>query len=152
MWAQWNGRHLWIDDLKKGRYRSDIVLSEEFLDILTSRVATYANVHFNVARPSLQAETDTLRIHAIHPFRSGDHHYVLAIRKTPAKARLNNDVILKQKYADKLFIALIGGLIRCHFSGIIIGDVGSGKTIIAILAIFLYNLVDLLAILPCILY
>lgn len=125
---KWNGRNLWIDDLKKGRYMSDIHLSDEFLDILTSRIASHANVHFNVSKPSLQAETDTLRIHAIHPFRTGDHTYILAIRKTPAKARLNDKVIIKEKYADKLFIALIGAIVRAHLSGIIIGDVGSGKT------------------------
>ncbi len=125
---KWNGRNLWIDDLTKGRYKSDICLTEEFLDILTSRIASHANVHFNVSKPSLQAETETLRIHAIHPFRTGDHTYILAIRKTPAKARLNDKMIIKEKYADKLFIALIGAIIRAHLSGIIIGDVGSGKT------------------------
>lgn len=125
---KWNGRNLWIDDLNKGRYMSDIQLSDEFLDILTSRIASHANVHFNVSKPSLQAETDTLRIHAIHPFRTGDHTYILAIRKTPAKARLNSQNIIKQKYADKLFVALIGAIVRAHLSGFIIGDVGSGKT------------------------
>lgn len=125
---KWNGRNLWIDDLTKGRYLSDIQLSDEFLEIFTSRIASYANVHFNVSQPSLQAETEKLRIHAIHPFRTGDHTYLLAIRKTPAKARLNEENILKSKYADKLFVLLIGALVRAHLSGIIIGDVGSGKT------------------------
>ena len=125
---KWNGRNLWIDDLSKGRYMSDIQLSDEFLDILTSRIASHANVHFNVSKPSLQAETETLRIHAIHPFRTGDHTYIFAIRKTPAKLRLNEQSMIKQKYADELFVALIGGIMRAHLSGIIIGDVGSGKT------------------------
>ena len=125
---KWNGRDLWIDDLTKGRYLSPIKLSDEFLEIFTSRIANQANVHFNLSAPSLQAETDELRIHAIHPFRTGDHTYILAIRKTPAKARLNNDVILQQNYADELFIELIGALVRTHISGMIIGDVGSGKT------------------------
>ena len=125
---KWNGRDLWVDDLTKGRYCSDIQLSNEFLEIFTSRIAAHANVHFNAAEPSLQAETDDLRIHAIHPFKTGDHTYILAIRKTPAKARLNRDVILNQNYADELFIHLMEALIRTHFSGMIIGDVGSGKT------------------------
>lgn len=125
---KWNGRNLWIDDLTKGRYLSNVILSESFLEIFTARIASYANVHFNVAQPSLQAETESLRIHAIHPYRTGDHTYILAIRKTPAKKRLNNENIISKHYADQLFIHLIGGLIRAHISGIIIGDVGSGKT------------------------
>lgn len=125
---KWNGRDLWVDDLTKGRYKSNIKLSNTFLEIFTSRVAQYANAHFNLSQPSLQAETDELRVHAIHPFRTGDKTYILAIRKTPSVARLNNDVILKQGYADELTIELLGALVRSHISGIIIGDVGSGKT------------------------
>lgn len=125
---KWNGRDLWVEDLIRGRYRSDIKLSSDFLEIFTSRIASHANVHFNFSSPSLQAETDELRIHAIHPFRTGDNTYVLAIRKTPAKARLDRVNIIAQKYADDLTVELVGALVRAHISGIIIGDVGSGKT------------------------
>lgn len=125
---KWNGRNLWVDDLTRGRYLSDIKLSQDFLEIFTSRIASYANVHFNLSQPTLQAEAENLRIHAIHPFRTGNHTYILAIRKTPAKIRLNDDIILNQGYGDELFILLIAALIRGHFSGMIIGDVGSGKT------------------------
>ena len=125
---KWNGRDLWVDDLEKGRYRTDTKLSDSFLNIFTSRVAGYANVNFNFSSPSLQAETDDLRIHAIHPFRTGDKKYILAIRKTPSVARLNREKILDQGYADELTIELLGALVRSHISGIIIGDVGSGKT------------------------
>ena len=125
---KWNGRDLWIDDITKGRYKSDIKLTNKFLEILTTRIANHSNTHFNFSEPSLQAETDELRFHAIHPFRTGDGTYVLAIRKTPAVARLNRKTILSQRYADELTIELLGALVRCHSSGIIIGDVGSGKT------------------------
>lgn len=125
---KWNGYELRIDDLVKGRYISDVKLSDDFLDIITTSLSNYVNVNFNPSNPSLQAETPELRIQAIHPFVTGDHKYVLAIRKTPAVARLNNESIAKQGYADDLFPLLMGGLIRAHMSGIIIGDVGAGKT------------------------
>lgn len=125
---KWNGRDLWVDDLKKGRYLSDIKLTNTFLEIFTSRIASSANVHFNVSQPSLQAETDTLRIHAIHPFRTGDHSYILAIRKTPAIARITSDVIVKEGYADELFVLLMKAVINAHISGFVIGEVGAGKT------------------------
>lgn len=125
---KWNGRDLWIDDLKRGRYRSDVKLTTKFLEILTTRISQYANAHFNLSEPSLQAETDELRIHAIHPFRTGDKTYILAIRKTPSVARLNRENIIEQGYADELTVELLAAMIRCHISGIIIGGVGSGKT------------------------
>lgn len=125
---KWNGYELRIDDLNKGRYVSDIKLSDDFLDIFTSRLANYVNVNFSPSKPTLQAETPELRIQATHPFVTGDGKYVLAIRKTPAVARLSNEEIAKQEYADDLFPILMNGLIKAHMAGIIIGDVGAGKT------------------------
>ena len=125
---KWNGYELRIDDLKKGRYVSDISLTPDFLDILTTRLAKHVNVNFSPSKPTLQAETPELRIQATHPFVTGDSKYVLAIRKTPAVARLSNEEIKRQGYADDLFPMLMNGLIKAHMSGMIIGDVGAGKT------------------------
>ena len=125
---KWNGYELRIDDLKKGRYVSDVKLSDDFLDIFTTRVSNYVNVNFNASNPSLKAETPELRIQAIHPFVTGDKKYILAIRKTPAIARITNETIVQEGYSDELFPYLIGGIVRAHMSGIIIGDVGAGKT------------------------
>lgn len=125
---KWNGRQLWIDDLTKGRYLSDVQLTEDFLKIFTGKVAHMVNVNFSPSASSLQAETDELRLHAIHPFRTGDHTYILAIRKTPAKARINNNNIIQSGYSDELFVKFIGAAVRAHCSGLIIGDVGAGKT------------------------
>ena len=35
----YNGRNLWIADLKKGRYRVDVPVTEEFMEQFTHRVA-----------------------------------------------------------------------------------------------------------------
>lgn len=126
--VKWNGKRLWIDDLTKGRYPSEVILSDEFLDIFTQRIANEMNVNFSKSDQSLMAELDELRIHAVHPFVTGNKKCILAIRKTPAVARINNSSIIDTGYADKLFILLIKAMIRAHKSGIIIGDVGSGKT------------------------
>lgn len=125
---KWNGYELRIDDLDKGRYVSDKVLDDDFLNIFTSRLSNHVNVGFNPSRPTLQAETPGLRIQASHPFVHGDGKYVLAIRKTPAVARLSDAEIKRQGYADDLFPKLMKGLIKAHMAGIIIGDVGAGKT------------------------
>lgn len=125
---KWNGRDLRIEDLTKGRYKADLVLSEEFLEILTGQIAIHANANFNDSEPSLQAETDTLRIHAVHKSVTGNKAYILAIRKTPAVARLNEESVRKQGYASDFIQRLLKALVRGHCSGIIIGDVGAGKT------------------------
>lgn len=125
---RWNGRALWIEDLKKGRYKADVILTAEFLNIFTSTIATQANVNFNQSQSSLQAETRELRIHAVHPSRTGDHTYILAIRKTPAVARITDANVVKQGYTDNFTRLLLRALVKGHCSGIIIGDVGAGKT------------------------
>lgn len=125
---RWNGRALWIEDLQKGRYKSNVILTDDFLNIFTSTIATRANVNFNQSESSLQAETPELRIHAVHPSRTGDHTYILAIRKTPAVARINDYNIVKQGYTNNFVRFLLRALVQGHCSGIIIGDVGAGKT------------------------
>lgn len=125
---RWNGRSLWIDDLKKGRYQSDLELSDVFLQVFTTRVAAMMNVNFNVSYPSLQASIHNLRIHALHPSITSDEKYVLAIRKIPAFARINDQNAIKSKYMNECTQELLKALIQSHCSGIIIGDTGSGKT------------------------
>lgn len=125
---RWNGRCLWIEDLKKGRYKTEDVLDENFLKVFTSKIAAMANVNFNMSESSLQAATSELRIHAVHPSRTGDNTYIIAIRKTPAVARITDENIEKQKYADKLTKTLLSSLVRSHCSCVVIGDTGAGKT------------------------
>lgn len=124
---KWNGRQLWINDLKKGRYPlKDIVLEEEFLNILTTKIANSVNENFNRSKPHLSAETDELRFHAIHS--SAASNTVLSIRKTPSVCRIKNETIVESGYMDGFLLQLLPALIRAHCSIIIIGDVGSGKT------------------------
>lgn len=124
---KWNGRQLWINDLKKGRYPlEDIVLEEEFLNILTTKIANSVNENFNRSKPYLSAETDELRFHSIHS--SAASNTVLSIRKTPSVCRINTDDVVDSGYMDGFLLKLLPALIRAHCSIIIIGDVGSGKT------------------------
>ena len=125
---RWNGHSLWVENLKKGRYRTEDILDDDWLDIFTQRISNMQNVSFNASKPSLQASSETLRIHCIHPSRTGDHTYSLSIRKVPAVVRINEKSIEETKYADKATIELLAGLVRNRYKGIVIGDVGAGKT------------------------
>lgn len=142
----WNGSTLWIDDLTKGRYMaytkeqyldekenvreriSPIVLNKEWVKIFTSKIANSVNENFNITEPSLQAETDELRFQAVHDSVAGDGTISFAIRKTPSVSRLANQDLIKTGYATEFIEKLLPCLMRGHLSGIITGDVGSGKT------------------------
>ena len=43
----WNGMTLWIDDIEKGRYMSDIELTPEFVESFAIRISNIANRTFN---------------------------------------------------------------------------------------------------------
>lgn len=126
---KWNGSKLWITDLNKGRYLEDsISLDEEWLKIFTNIVANSVNENFNISKPSLMAETEELRIQAEHESIAGDNKTCLAIRKTPSCSRLAKQDLVKEGYADEFIMELLPCIMRARLSGIITGDVGSGKT------------------------
>lgn len=131
---KWNGKTLWINDITKGRYvakderGNNLTIDEKWLSIFTTKIANSMNVNFNNSSPSMQAETDELRIHAVHRFVSGEEKYALAIRKTPSVSRLANKDLIKEKYVDEITNAIMPAMIRARMSGCVIGDVGAGKT------------------------
>ena len=126
---KWNGYDLWITDLKKGKYKEESVkLSDDWLKIFTNIIANSVNENFNYSKPSLMAETRELRIQAEHESVSGDNKICLAIRKTPSFCRISKNKIIEEGYATEFINELLPCLMRAQLSGIITGDVGSGKT------------------------
>lgn len=126
---KWNGSALWITDLNKGRYIDEnIKLDEDWLRIFTNLIANSVNENFNISKPSLKAETDELRIQAVHNSVSGNNDICLAIRKTPSYSRLLKQDLKKNGYANDFILKLLPCLMRSHLSGVITGDVGAGKT------------------------
>lgn len=131
---KWNGKTLWINDITKGRYiakdeyGNNLTIDDKWLSIFTTKIANSMNVNFNNSSPSMQAETDELRIHAVHKFVSGEEKYALAIRKTPSVSRLAKKDLIKEKYVDEITNAIMPAMIKARMSGCVIGDVGAGKT------------------------
>ena len=126
---KWNGSNLWITDLNKGRYLEDSInLDEEWLNIFTGVIANSVNENFNLSKPTLMAETKELRIQAEHGSIAGDNRTCVAIRKTPSYSRLAHKDLVKEGYASEYVLKLLPCLMRARLSGIITGDVGSGKT------------------------
>lgn len=131
---KWNGKNVWIDDLKKGRYIAkndrggDLKLSNDWIEFFAKKLSNTMNVNFNASSPSLQAETDELRIHIVHKFVSGEEGYSFTIRKTPSISRLAKIDLVGTGYFDKMMEMILPAIIRSRMAGCVIGDVGAGKT------------------------
>ena len=124
---RWDGNNLWIDDLNKGRYITDIKLDDNFLSNFTQRIADLANTNFNNSEPVLEGETDNLRISCLHPSVTNTG-LAITIRKTEAECRLNNENMIDTNYCDKETLELLTRLVKARCSFVITGDTGSGKT------------------------
>lgn len=131
---KWNGRNVWIDDLNKGRYKAKdykgnyLKLDYDWIKSFAAKLSNTMNTNFNNSSPSLQAETDELRIHVVHSFVNGTNDFLLTIRKTPSVSRLEHIDLIASGYVDETIEKLLPAIIRSRLSGCVIGDVGAGKT------------------------
>ena len=69
--VDYNGRELWITDLRRGRYRAKEQLTEEFIHTFTHNISNCVNKQFNHANKILEADTKELRIDIISRFGDG---------------------------------------------------------------------------------
>ena len=122
----YNGDHLWIDHLQKGRYQiEDFNHHHECLQI-GYRFANYANLTFNAMSPVVEAETDQLRISLIHA--SVCKKISISIRKTPTIMRLNERIIKQQNYAPSWLVKFLIQCVKIRCNMIVSGLPGAGKT------------------------
>lgn len=122
----YNGRHLWIDHLQKGRYAIDQIPLPSFFEQMSYKFANFVNMPFNAVHPVVEAETDQLRISIIHT--SVSSQLSISIRKTPAVMRLTPAILKKQKYAPSWLLALLAKWVVMKCNIIISGLPGAGKT------------------------
>ncbi len=122
----YNGRHLWIDHLRKGRYVVQNFDNHHECMQLGYRFANYANLTFNTVSPIVEAETGDLRISLVHSSVCDD--ISISIRKTPAIMRLNNRVLKKQNYAPIWLLELLAQFVKIKSNMIVSGLPGAGKT------------------------
>ena len=83
----YNGSDVWVEDLEKGILKTNVKLSQAFVEQFSTRIANMVSQQFNDVNNILEAETDTLRISIIHPSVTNTG-YSISIRKTPAVMRL----------------------------------------------------------------
>lgn len=123
----WNGSELWIDDLKKGRYKHDIILSTSFVEQFAVLVSNLMNQNFNQYYPILEAETDVLRLSFVHESVTNTGTS-LSIRKTPPERRLSYDKMIKEHYCTEDLDTFMRNAVKSHLNIIVAGLPGVGKT------------------------
>lgn len=123
----YNGSNVWVDDLTRGRYCSNVVLSTNFIERFTARVADEVSAQFNQYNPLLEAETDTLRISIVHEEYANTGRSI-SIRKTPVIRRLSKEKMVKEKYCSPEFLDFIEKCVAAKMNMLMCGTPGTGKT------------------------
>lgn len=124
----WNGQQLWIDDVTKGRYMSNIKLDKDFVEAFSIRVSNVVSKSFNKYKPKLEAETDVLRITIMHESVNYTGR-AISIRKTPAVKRINfMESIKNGSYCTEQVANLMSNTVKAKMNIIICGLPGVGKT------------------------
>lgn len=123
----YNGTDVWIEDLTKGVYKSEIVLDKQFVNQFCIRIANLMSKQFNKQNNVLEAETDSLRISIIHPDVT-DTGVSISIRKTPAIRRLTEESMIAEGYCHPDVLRLLKNCINAKMNIVFCGTPGSGKT------------------------
>ena len=123
----WNGSALWIDDLEKGRYKANVLLEVNFIELFSKKISNSVNRNFNKYEPLLEAETKDLRISILHEKVTNTGRSI-SIRKTPAKRRINKQKAIKEGYCNESIDTFMKSCIQAGMSIIVCGMPGTGKT------------------------
>lgn len=123
----YNGQTLWIADLRSGRYRSDVKVTEEFVERFTHRIANRVNKPFNRTSNVLEAETNELRISIVHESAAVSGRSI-CIRKSLPKVRHTVESILDSGYCSLKILSLLINCVKAKMNFAFCGEPGVGKT------------------------
>lgn len=124
----WNGSQLWIDDIKHGRYLSDVRLSQDFVEAFAVRISNVVSKTFNKYEPKLEAETPELRITILHESIAPSGKPI-SIRKTPSIKRITfAKSILEEMYCPERVANFLSNSVKAKQNVVICGLPGVGKT------------------------
>lgn len=122
-----NGTDVWVDDLTRGRYKSDVILTPQFINQFSTRIADLVSEPFNQYHVLLEAETETLRISIIHESVANTGRSI-SIRKTPVIKRLSKNKMLRENYCSEEVLTLLERCIDSKMNTLMCGLPGTGKT------------------------
>ncbi len=123
-----NGGQIWVRSLTQGSIRVEVQgATVDFIEKLAFQCANVMGTTFNNAKPFLDAESSELRLNFVHQ-SIATNGIALVIRKTPAKIRLNKDMLLKEDYFTEDIHNLLIKAVQAHCNILVAGETGSGKT------------------------
>lgn len=125
--VDYNGRELWITDLKRGRYRANEALTEQFISTFTHHISNCVNRQFNNANKVLEADTRELRISVIHDSAAATG-ISICIRKSPCIVRNSIERMLKEQYCPEVVLHLLLNCVAGGMNFVFGGEPGAGKT------------------------
>ena len=108
-----NGRTLWITNLRTGRYPANENLTDDFLTAFAHNMGNCVNKPFNNANKILEADTKDLRISILHD-SIATTGMSICIRKAPPIVRNTISGMIRNGYCQKDILAL---LINCALTG-----------------------------------
>lgn len=125
--VNYNGKALWITDLKKGRYQATESVDERFLSQFVNNIANCVNKQFNSVNPVLEADTRELRISILHQSvaKSG---LSVSIRKSPPMVRNTIDTMIDTGYCSERNMHLLINCVLAKMNFVFGGEPGAGKT------------------------
>lgn len=125
--VDYNGKELWITDLKTGRYRAKEQLSEQFISAFTHNISNCVNKQFNNANKILEADTKELRISIIHD-SVATSGISICIRKSPCIVRSSIERMVTDGYCPKRVLHLLMNCVLAGMNFVFGGEPGAGKT------------------------
>lgn len=125
--VDYNGKELWITDIKRGRYIAPDKLPEQFISVFTHNMSNSVNRQFNQANNVLEADTKELRISIIHPSVAATGTSI-CIRKAPCIVRNHIGDMLKSAYCPEPVLQLLINCVLAGMNFVFGGEPGAGKT------------------------
>lgn len=123
----WNGDNLWITDITKGRYMSDIKLTDEFILNLCTKLSNEQNQQFNRHNPILESSFANFRISIWHESFAGKTS--ISIRSNPPYLRFaSRESIYQSGYCPERMLNFIENCVQAHLNVVIGGLPEVGKT------------------------
>lgn len=125
--VDYNGRSLWITDQRKGCYKVDEDITEQFIVQFTHDVSNVVNKQFNQVHNTLEADSDNLRITLVNE-AAAPSGTSICIRKSPPVVRNTIKGMVSSGYCSEEVLNLLINCVRAKMNIVFGGEPGTGKT------------------------
>lgn len=123
-----NGSDLWTIDQNNRKIKHDeIKVDAAFIRKLAQNIANAEATEFNQQNPSVEAETEDLRISIIHN-SIAQTGTTICIRKTPTVQRIMEKTSIETGYCSRKILSLLANCVKAHMNIIVCGEPRAGKT------------------------